>query len=68
MSLTKALLCIFLPPVAVMDKGCGTTLLVGVLWLCAWIPGSIAAWIICSKDDSPKVVEVHHYHDPNTKP
>jgi uncharacterized membrane protein YqaE (UPF0057 family) len=49
MGLGKALLCIFIPPLAVRDRGCGTMLLVFVLWCCAWIPGSIAAWIISSQ-------------------
>ena len=45
----RALLCIILPPLAVLDKGCGTVLIVAVLTLFGWVPGAIAALIICNK-------------------
>src|SRR4051812_30077413 len=61
MTLERAVLCILLPPFAVRERGCGTMLLVGILWLFAWIPGSIAVWIIVATGE-PRVVEVHHYH------
>ncbi len=47
MGLGRAILCLLLPPLAVIDKGCGSLLLVTVLWLCGWIPGVIAAVVIC---------------------
>lgn len=47
MSITRVLLCLFLPPLAVIDKGCGVVLLVCVLTICGWIPGALAALIIC---------------------
>jgi len=49
MGILRALLCIFLPPLAVIDKGIGNILIVTILWLCGWIPGVIAALIICNK-------------------
>ncbi len=45
----RALLCIVLPPLAVLDKGCGTVLIVGILTLAGWVPGAIAALVVCSK-------------------
>ncbi len=48
MSLGRALLCIFLPPLAVLDKGCGSLLLVTLLTLFGWVPGAIAAIVICN--------------------
>jgi uncharacterized membrane protein YqaE (UPF0057 family) len=51
MGLGRALVCIFLPPLAVIDKGCGSLLLVTLLWLCGWIPGVIAAMIMCKERD-----------------
>ena len=51
MSFLRAMVCIFLPPAAVFDKGCGPLLLVTVLWLCGWVPGVIAAMIICTRVD-----------------
>ena len=48
MSIGRALLCILLPPLAVLDKGCGSLLLVTVLTLCGWIPGIIGALVICN--------------------
>lgn len=45
----RALLCIILPPLAVLDKGCGSVVLVGVLTLAGWVPGVLAALIICNR-------------------
>ena len=42
------MLCIVLPPLAVLDKGCGTVLIVSVLTLCGWVPEIIAALIVCN--------------------
>jgi len=49
MSLLRVLVCIVLPPAAVLDKGCGSILLVTILWLIGWVPGVIAALIINNK-------------------
>lgn len=43
MGCSRALLCVFLPPLAVLDKGCGPVLVVTTLTLLGWIPGVIAA-------------------------
>ena len=50
MSLIRALLAIFFPPFAVIDKGCGSVLIVFLLTLCGWVPGTIAALIILNKN------------------
>lgn len=50
MSLPRALLCIFLPPLAVLDQGCGAILLVTLLTLVGWVPGVLAAILICTRD------------------
>jgi uncharacterized membrane protein YqaE (UPF0057 family) len=50
MSLGRAFLCILLPPLAVLDKGCGTILIVTLLTFCGWVPGVIAALVVCTKD------------------
>lgn len=42
----RALLCILFPPLAVLDRGCGTVLIVFLLTVAGWIPGAIAALII----------------------
>ena len=49
MSFGRALLCILFPPLAVIDQGCGSFLLVCLLTLVGWIPGVIAALIILKK-------------------
>ena len=68
MTFGKALACILCPPFAVRDKGCGTVLFVGVLWLCVWIPGSIAAFVI-EREREPQIVDVyHHYERPRPRP
>lgn len=51
MGILRTLLCIVLPPLAVFDKGCGSILIVTILWLCGWIPGIIGAMIICTRND-----------------
>ena len=50
MSLLRALVCIFFPPLAVLDKGCGAFLLVLILTCCGWIPGVIAAILFNTRD------------------
>lgn len=49
MGIGRALLCILLPPLAVLDMGCGTILIVTLLTLCGWVPGAIAALVVCTK-------------------
>ena len=49
MGLGRAVLCILLPPLAVLDKGCGSILIVTALTLCGWLPGVMAALILCQK-------------------
>jgi uncharacterized membrane protein YqaE (UPF0057 family) len=46
MSLVRLLLAIIFPPLAVIDRGCGSFLLVLILTCFGWIPGVIAALII----------------------
>ncbi|MFT5078706.1 MAG: uncharacterized membrane protein YqaE (UPF0057 family) [Planctomycetota bacterium] len=46
MSIWRVLLSILFPPLAVLDKGCGSIVLVTILTICGWIPGVIAALII----------------------
>jgi uncharacterized membrane protein YqaE (UPF0057 family) len=49
MSLFRVILAILFPPLAVIDKGCGSVLIVFLLTLAGWIPGVIAALIILNK-------------------
>lgn len=51
MSLLRAIVCILLPPLAVLDKGCGSVLLVALLTIIGWVPGVIAALVICNKNN-----------------
>ena len=46
MSVLRALLCIIFPPLAVLDRGCGTILIVFLLTLAGWVPGAIAALVL----------------------
>jgi uncharacterized membrane protein YqaE (UPF0057 family) len=50
MSIWRVLLCIIFPPLAIIDKGCGSIILVIILTLMGWIPGVLAALIINNKD------------------
>ena len=52
MSLGRVLLCIFFPPLAVIDKGCGSFLITLILTAAGWVPGVIAAIVICNKAEA----------------
>ena len=49
MSVLRVLLAIFFPPLAVIDRGCGSVLIVFLLTLCGWVPGVIGALVILNK-------------------
>lgn len=49
MSCLQVLLCLLFPPLAVLNRGCGSVLIVLVLTLCGWVPGVLAALIILNK-------------------
>ena len=51
MGLFRVLICLFCPPLAVLDKGCGSILIVAVLTGVGWVPGVIAALVICNSED-----------------
>lgn len=51
MSLWRVLLSIIFPPLAVLDKGCGSILIVLILTCCAWVPGVIGALVILNKSN-----------------
>lgn len=46
MGIFRVILCIIFPPLAVVDKGCGSFIIVIILTCLGWIPGVIAALII----------------------
>lgn len=46
MGCMRALICILFPPLAVIDRGCGTVLIVLLLTAAGWVPGAIAALVI----------------------
>lgn len=50
MSCLQVLLAVIFPPLAVIDRGCGSVLIVFLLTLCGWIPGVIGALIILNKN------------------
>ena len=43
----RLIVCLLVPPLAVIDKGCGVILLTLLLTLFGWIPGTIFAMVIC---------------------
>lgn len=50
MSVWRVILSIIFPPLAVLDKGCGSILIVLLLTVCGWVPGVIAALVILNKE------------------
>ena len=51
MSLGRVLLSIIFPPLGVLDKGCGSVLIVFILTIVGWVPGVIAALVILNKSE-----------------
>ncbi len=49
MSFGRALIAILCPPLAVIDKGCGSIFIVLILSIAGWIPGVIAALVILNR-------------------
>ena len=49
MNILRVLLAIIFPPLAVLDKGCGSVIITLILTLAGWIPGVIAALVILNK-------------------
>jgi len=52
MGCLRVILCIIFPPLAVVDKGCGSIVIVFILTCLGWIPGVIAALIINNNPDN----------------
>ena len=52
MSLLRVLLAILFPPLAVIDKGCGSFLIIFLLTACGWVPGVIGALVILNKREA----------------
>lgn len=50
MSCFRVILAIIFPPLAVVDKGCGSFLITFILTCIGWVPGVIAALVILNKD------------------
>lgn len=51
MSVIRVILTIIFPPLAVVDKGCGSFLIVFILTLMGWIPGVLGALIILNNKE-----------------
>ena len=51
MSCFRVLLCFLFPPLAVLDKGCGSIVITTFLTLVGWVPGIIAALVINTRVD-----------------
>ena len=51
MSLIRVLLAIIFPPLAVVDKGCGSFLIIFILTCLGWVPGVTGALIILNKNE-----------------
>lgn len=51
MSVFRVLLAILFPPLAVLDRGCGSVLIVILLTICGWVPGVIGALVILNKQN-----------------
>ncbi|MDA8924162.1 YqaE/Pmp3 family membrane protein [Flavobacteriaceae bacterium] len=51
MSIFRVILSIIFPPLAVLDRGCGSIVIVFILTLCGWVPGTIAALVILNNSN-----------------
>lgn len=61
MSVFRVLLSVLFPPLAVLDKGCGSVLIVTLLTCAGWIPGVIGALVILNKDPEVPVYRGSSY-------
>jgi uncharacterized membrane protein YqaE (UPF0057 family) len=52
MGIFRVILSILFPPLAVIDKGCGSIIIVFLLTLCGWVPGVIAALVILNNPNN----------------
>lgn len=50
MSFLRVILAIIFPPLSVIDRGCGSFLIVLILTCIGWVPGIIGALIILNKE------------------
>jgi len=50
MSCFRVALCIIFPPLAVLDKGCGSLVITIILTAAGWVPGVIAALVINNRE------------------
>jgi len=46
MGCMRALVCLILPPLAVLDRGCGTVIIVTALTILGYVPGVIASLVL----------------------
>ena len=51
MSCGRVVVCIIFPPLAVIDKGCGSILITSILTIIGWVPGVIAALVINNRPE-----------------
>ena len=42
----RAIVCLVFPPLSVIDRGCGTVIIVFALTLAGWVPGALAALLL----------------------
>lgn len=49
-TVVRVILCFIFPPLAVVDKGCGTMLLIFLLCFLGWLPATIVALILTLND------------------
>ena len=52
MGCLRVILCIIFPPLAVLDRGCGSLVIVTLLTLCGWVPGVLAAIVLSQQPAS----------------
>ncbi len=50
MGCLRLIIAVLLPPLAVIDKGCGPILVVTLLTIMGWIPGVIGAIVFASME------------------
>ena len=51
MTVWQVILAIIFPPLAVINRGCGSFLITLLLTVAGWVPGVIAALVILNKNE-----------------
>ncbi len=60
MRILEVILAVLLPPLAVVNRGCGAVVITFFFTLFGWVPGVICALLILFNDDNKPIIVVNN--------